>query len=91
MERAVNVSRTGYITADDLPVALKNKSAQIEHISNQPAIKTDGLKEREKQQIIDVLKESGGNMRQAAKTLGIARSSLYAKISRFGIEPDGYR
>lgn len=91
MERAVNVSRTGYITADDLPAALKNKSAHIEHVSNQPVIKTDGLKEREKQQIIDVLKESGGNMRQAAKTLGIARSSLYAKISRFGIEPDGYR
>lgn len=91
MERAVNVSKTGYLLPEDIPAALKTKSVPPVLSSQTPLIKSDSLKDKEKQHVLDTLKETGGNMRQAAKNLGIARSSLYAKISRFGIAPDDYR
>lgn len=91
MERAVNVSRSGYIKADDLPASIIKQPVHLKQPSDLSETRRSGLKEMEKEHIIETLKETGGNMRQAAIILGIARSGLYAKISRFGIEPDDYR
>ena len=43
------------------------------------------LREMEKRYIIQVLESAGGHVSQAAKRLGIPRSSLYAKIHEFAI------
>ncbi|MBR3881224.1 MAG: sigma-54-dependent Fis family transcriptional regulator [Mailhella sp.] len=39
----------------------------------------------EKENIIKVLKENGGNIRLSARLLGISRSGLYVKMKRYGI------
>ena len=47
-----------------------------------------GLAEAEKAAILDALKRSGGNKRQAARILGIGPATLYRKLRKFGISFD---
>ena len=53
--------------------------------SSPPSYQGDGsyLEELEKQAIMDVIQEMEGNLAQASKKLGIARSTLYKKIERY--------
>jgi DNA-binding NtrC family response regulator len=44
------------------------------------------LAEMERQHIARTLVYTGGNRRDAARLLGIARSTLLAKIRRYGLE-----
>ncbi len=44
------------------------------------------LEEAERRHIADMLRYTGGNRRQAALQLGVARSTLLAKIRRYGLE-----
>lgn len=50
-----------------------------------PAPRLTGLRARERETIIAAIEEHGGNMRQAALALGIARSTLYEKMRTYGI------
>jgi DNA-binding NtrC family response regulator len=43
------------------------------------------LQEMERLRIIDALNEAQGNKKLAAETLGIHRSTLYAKLRRFDL------
>jgi DNA-binding NtrC family response regulator len=43
----------------------------------------------ERRQIAAMLRHTGGNRRKAAQLLGLARSTLLAKIRRYGLEPGG--
>ena len=43
------------------------------------------LEDMERQAIIQALRNSNGNMRQAAEELGITRQSLYRRIEKFGL------
>jgi len=43
------------------------------------------LKENERDHIILVLKEAQGNISKAAKTLGVARTTVYRKLKEHGI------
>ena len=45
----------------------------------------DVEQEMERLRIIDALSEACGNKKMAARTLGIHRSTLYAKLRRFGL------
>ncbi len=63
----------------------------IEHLSLSESTRTDtsqdtlNLTELEKQAIQKAIKKSGGNMSKAADILGISRTTLYFKISKYGI------
>ena len=46
---------------------------------------------QEKETLLRALRESGGNLRSAARILGISRSGLYIKLRRFGIAADDFR
>jgi transcriptional regulator with AAA-type ATPase domain len=46
----------------------------------------NALEEAERDVVVDALKKANGNRSQAARTLGIARSSLLYKLRRWGIE-----
>jgi len=47
----------------------------------------DRLREPEKEILLSTLKQVNGNIKQAAKQLQISRTTLYAKLKRYGIEP----
>jgi transcriptional regulator of acetoin/glycerol metabolism len=44
------------------------------------------VKEAEKEMILRLMKETGGNRSLVAKKLGISRSSLYRKLQRYNIQ-----
>ncbi|MDO5537756.1 MAG: sigma 54-interacting transcriptional regulator [Desulfovibrionaceae bacterium] len=49
------------------------------------------LYQREYQTIVDTLDRCNGNIRLTAQELGIARSALYGKLTRFGIDYTSFR
>jgi DNA-binding NtrC family response regulator len=45
------------------------------------------LDDAERRHIVNVLKQAGGKVEDAAKVLALSRSSLYAKLKKYGIRP----
>jgi two-component system response regulator HydG len=78
VERVVVMNRTRRVEARDLPPTIR-----------QMADDADGdrgtLQEMERKKIIEALEETLGNKKLAARRLGIHRSTLYAKMRRFGL------
>ncbi|MFQ6676491.1 MAG: sigma-54-dependent transcriptional regulator [Fidelibacterota bacterium] len=84
VERAVILSRGHIITRDGLPNVVQNRGNEESPPEVEPADKT--LKSLEKEQIIQVLEETGGNRTRAAAILGISRRTLQYKIRKYQIE-----
>ncbi|SNR29745.1 sigma-54-dependent transcriptional regulator [Hymenobacter mucosus] len=81
LERAAILADSDLLTVDDLP-------AEFHYLSATPA--TDAASDRslrtlEKQQIRQVLHETGGNKMEAARQLGIGTKTLYRKIQEYGL------
>jgi DNA-binding NtrC family response regulator len=47
------------------------------------------LDDAERRHIVNILKQAGGKVDDAAKVLALSRSSLYAKLKKYGIRPAG--
>ncbi len=47
---------------------------------------TESLEDTERQRIIEVLKQTGGNKTKAAELLGIVRMTLYSKLEKYGLQ-----
>ena len=79
IERAVNITEGEKIGPEVLDESLPVLK------SSPPPYQGSGsyLEELEKQAIMDVIQEMEGNLAQASKKLGIARSTLYKKIERY--------
>ncbi len=77
VERAVIVCESGTIGAEDLSIP---SYAGIEAMSFNPS-----LEEMEKEYILRVLKETGGNQSKASQLLGIDRKTLYLKLKKYEI------
>lgn len=77
IERAVILSRGEYIEVTDL----SQHSLYTPHKS--PGGKS--MRDMEKNHIINVLIEAGGNCSEAARLLGISRMTLYNKIKAYGL------
>ncbi|NIM62603.1 MAG: hypothetical protein GTN89_03080 [Acidobacteria bacterium] len=80
IERVVVLNRSGTVKLSDLPEALRNSAAGL----------ADGtapgtLREMERHRISEALRDAGGNKKLAARKLGIHRSTLYAKMKRYGL------
>jgi len=76
VERLVVLSRSETIGLEALPPALR--AATASHVPGT-------LHEMERRRIQDVLRETRGNKKLAASRLGIHRSTLYAKMRRWGV------
>ena len=90
IERAAILSNTGEISPEDVQRsregAILIEKAISPAVSESPGCLT--LKEAEREQIIQALRESAGNRSEAARKLGIERKSLYKKAKRMGIDLD---
>jgi two-component system, NtrC family, response regulator AtoC len=77
VERAVILSKGEYIQVTDI----SQQSLYLAH--KMPTGKT--MREIEKNHILQVLTEAGGNCSEAARLLGISRMTLYNKIKAYGL------
>ena len=80
IERAVILCKRELLTSDDF--IFKTKPSPIPQVE-EPSIRVEDY---EKKAITSALNKHHRNLSKAADELGIARSTLYRKISHFGIE-----
>jgi transcriptional regulator of acetoin/glycerol metabolism len=81
LERAMNLTEGTRLQIEALPPEMlgKNKSMATSTQRNFP--------DMEKELIASVLDECSGNLSNVAKKLGIARSTLYRKMGKYGLNP----
>ncbi|HZS97139.1 MAG TPA: sigma-54 dependent transcriptional regulator [Terriglobales bacterium] len=75
---------TGEITLADVEAETQRTPEGEEESITAPA--PDRLLELERQHILQILKQTGGNRSEAARRLGIERKTLYRKALRLGID-----
>ena len=80
VERAVILCKCSTLTPDDFMLRAKSSPGQL---TDEPAI---SVEDYEKKAISTAMNKHNGNLSKAAEEIGIARSTLYRKIARFGIE-----
>ena len=76
---------TGEITSADVE-AEQQRAPQSEGTPVPVVATPDRLLELERQHILQILKQTGGNRSEAARRLGIERKTLYRKALRLGID-----
>ncbi|NOZ21793.1 MAG: GAF domain-containing protein [Planctomycetes bacterium] len=81
---AIILSDSDTITAQHLPMHIRQASA----LAKGAAEPEGSLQAAEHIQILTVLEETGWNKSQAAKTLGISRPTLDAKIKKYNIQKE---
>ena len=84
LERAVILSSGGKIDANALPERVTERRA--EPLISEKVITNPTLESIERATILWVLQSEGGNKSRAAEVLGIDPSTLYRKLSRYGVE-----
>ncbi|HYV37352.1 MAG TPA: sigma-54-dependent Fis family transcriptional regulator, partial [Gemmataceae bacterium] len=97
MERAVVVAETSTLTASDLPddvaraveadgVGLENGNGdRYAEASNGLRRDKSERERREREQLTRALQTTGGNKAEAARALGLARSTLVSKLKKLGL------
>lgn len=83
IHRLCDLGKMGEIQIDDLPDYLLDFIASQNNQIKAP--KTTSMKDLEREQIALTLESSNGNVSKAAKTLGISRTTLYAKMKSYEI------
>jgi two-component system response regulator HydG len=78
LERAVIMCEGDILDQDDFFFASKRKQDDV-------AIDSYNLDEIEQKIIIKVLKQNQGNITQAARELGLTRTSLYRRMEKYGL------
>jgi len=86
LERAVILTPGDRIGVDVLPERVTERKSEPLITARQPANPT--LEAVERAYIIWALQSVGGNKSRAAEMLGIDPSTLYRKLSRYGVESD---
>jgi two-component system response regulator HydG len=87
VERAVALSDDTEIVPEDLPPALRDRRA-VEPLAAAVARRLT-LEEVEREYILQVLQDEGGNKTRAAARLGLDRKTLYRKLEEYGREEAG--
>jgi len=76
---------TGEITLADVETETQ-RVPEDEEVPVATAVAPDRLMELERQHILQILQQTGGNRSEAARRLGIERKTLYRKALRLGID-----
>ena len=80
IERAVIMNKSGLLEREDFVLKIKSQPAQV---YDDTIVRVEDY---ERKAITNALSKNSGNLSKAADDLGVARTTLYRKISRFGIE-----
>jgi DNA-binding NtrC family response regulator len=80
IERIMLQANGRTVTLDILSKAIPEKKPSVKYDVGQ-------LANMERKTIEEALKKTGGNISAAAKILGIARKTVYAKLRLYGIDP----
>lgn len=88
LERAMILGNGEWISVEDIP-HVENNLEKSQNFYSGPHDLKGALKAYEKMHIENVLKETEGNRGEAAKLLGLSRSSLYRKLESLGIFKSG--
>jgi len=88
IERAVLVAPKGVIFGHHLPPTLQTGEAS--GTASEGSLK-QRLQALEREIVLDTLKERGGNMAAAARTLGISERVMGLRVSKYGIDWRRYR
>jgi DNA-binding NtrC family response regulator len=91
IERAMILAKKDFIIPEDLPLELRTDGKRL-HIaaSDEKLVDRDGflpLSDIERNYILKVLHEKGGNKSKTARILGVSRSTLREKLNRYKIGP----
>ena len=73
------------------PQAKSSLPEPTDNDATAPRSHTRSYKEREKLFIIQTLTETQGNLRSAAKILGLSRGTIYARLKQYGLTPEVFR
>lgn len=90
IEYVVATSQNSNIMESDLPQSIKGRQKKEDFAEKEEKM-TRSLHQKERQAIIDSLTLCNGNISASAHELGIARSALYSKLARFGIDHAKFR
>lgn len=77
------------ITTNELPQHIQYEILKLQsgnNLSYKQEMHTNNLKEFERQQIIDALRECNGNVVKAGAKLGFSKSTIYRRIREYDIE-----
>lgn len=86
LERTMNMVDEPFIFPEHLPARiLQSKMGVDENQSGEQSSLEEGLNSAEKELLVDALRRAKGNKVQAAKILGIHRSVLYRKLTKYGL------
>ena len=78
VERAIILSESSKLSSEDFLLQTRNKKTEsAEEILN--------LSEMEKRLILKALEKNNGNVKRAAKDLGIDRLALYRRLQKYGL------
>ncbi|MBN1788653.1 MAG: sigma-54-dependent Fis family transcriptional regulator [Sedimentisphaerales bacterium] len=91
MERAVLLSKTDYITLEDLPVKIISHMPQDGPEEYNRASLKDAMSEPERRIIRAALEANKWNRQLTAKALEINRTTLYKKMKKYGLEAEAER
>lgn len=83
--QAVVLAKSSIIDAPDLPKRITEAKPVL---GTQSAALADQLGEPEKQILVNALRQHGGNIKRTAETLQISRTTLYAKLKKYEVDPD---
>lgn len=83
LERAVALARGAVLSIEDLPERIRNASGNTSAILAAAKSKRLTLDELEREYILEILRESGGNKSRAAEVLGLDRKTLYRKLDEY--------
>jgi len=84
VERAVVLAESERVTVQDLPVDLMGSAPLLVSESRSPADPGDDPI-RERQTLLAALDKCGGNKARAARLLGMARSTYFSKLKKYGL------
>ncbi len=87
VERAVVLARSPYVDSADLPRRIKQPVSTMV-TSNRLS---EQLREPEKEILLSTLRQHSGNIKRTAETLGISRTTLYAKLKKYQVDPGTLR